>query len=432
MFKLIRILRHCLILFVLSIIITFFQCFIDLIIPLMMANIIDFGILNNNIILIYKNSLYILILGLFSLLISLLSSYLYTITSTKISFILRDNLFKLISSFSIIKYQKYNITTLINNIINDTSQIQQFFFKLLSIIIPSFIYFLFGSLLIIYINNSILIYFFYLIPIMIFLFIYISKRSSSFFFKTQKILDNISLLIREYILGIKIIRSFNFENIHLKKIINLNNIYSLTIIKASCLIFSLMPITTIIVNIFSILIFWFFSFSIMFSKLKIGMLLALIQYISISLSSIISILDIIKIWPKTRVSIIRLYDILSFVPVNTSISRSYNYISKLINNKWEIKFKDVTFSYPNNKVNTLKNVSFTIEKKKITAIIGSTGSGKSTIINLILKFYDRYNGKILINNIDIKDINENFLRENISWVSQQSILFSGTIKSNIL
>ena len=193
-----------------------------------------------------------------------------------------------------------------------------------------------------------------------------------------------------------------------------------------------MPITTIIVNIFSILIFWFFSFSIMFSKLKIGMLLALIQYISISLSSIVSILDIIKIWPKTRVSIIRLYDILSFVPVNTSISKSYNYISKLINNKWEIIFKDVTFSYPNNKVNTLKNVSFTIEKKKITAIIGSTGSGKSTIINLILKFYDRYNGKILINNIDIKDINENFLRENISWVSQQSILFSGTIKSNIL
>lgn len=431
MFKLMRILKHCLILFVLSIIITFIQCFIDLIIPLMMANIIDFGILNNNIILIYKNSLYILILGLFSLLISLLSSYLYTITSTKISFILRDNLFKLISSFSIIKYQKYDITTLINNIINDTSQIQQFFFKLLSIIIPSFIYFLFGSLLIIYINNSIIIYFFYLIPIMIFLFIYISKRSSSFFFNTQKILDNISLLIREYILGIKIIRSFNFENIHLKKIINLNNIYSLTIIKASCLIFSLMPITTIIVNIFSILIFWFFSFSIMFSKLKIGMLLALIQYISISLSSIISILDIIKIWPKTRVCIIRLYDILSYVPVNTNISISYN-ISKLINNEWEIRFKDVTFSYPNNKVNTLKNVSFTIEKKKITAIIGSTGSGKSTIINLILKFYDRYNGKILINNIDIKDINENFLRENISWVSQQSILFSGTIKSNIL
>ena len=178
MFKLMRILKHCLILFVLSIIITFIQCFIDLIIPLMMANIIDFGILNNNIILIYKNSLYILILGLFSLLISLLSSYLYTITSTKISFILRDNLFKLISSFSIIKYQKYDITTLINNIINDTSQIQQFFFKLLSIIIPSFIYFLFGSLLIIYINNSIIIYFFYLIPIMIFLFIYISKRSS--------------------------------------------------------------------------------------------------------------------------------------------------------------------------------------------------------------------------------------------------------------
>ena len=432
MLKMIKILKHCSILFILSIIITFFQCFIDLIIPLMMANVIDFGILNNNIILIYKNSLYIFILGLFSLLISFLSSYLYTITSTKVSFTIRKNLFSIISSFSIPKYQNFGITALINRIINDTSQIQQFFFKLLSIIIPSFIYFLFGLLLIIYINNNILIYFFYVIPLMIFLFYSISKRSSSFFQKTQKILDNISLLIREYILGIKIIRSFNLENILLKKIIHLNNLYSSIIIKASCLIFSLMPITTIIVNIFSILIFWFFSFSVVFSKLKIGMLLALIQYISISLSSIISILDIIKIWPKTKVSIIRLYDIIFSKSEKRVFIENFKSFSFLESDDWTIKFKNVTFLYPNTKKKILNNISFTINKKETTAIIGSTGSGKSTIFNLLLKFYNSLDGEISINGVNIHNIDDNFLRQNISWVPQQLILFSGTIKKNIL
>lgn len=309
MFKFLKYLRSCMLIFVLCIFTTCIQCLIELSIPLVMANIVDLGILSNNFTLVLKNSLYMILLAITSIIFSFLSSYFYTITSHHTGFILREKTFKYISMFSISDYNEYGVTALMNRVINDTIQIQQLIFKILCVVVPSLIYFVCGFTIIIYINIQIFIYLLFLIPIMIILFIMISNYSSSLFKNIQKLLDKVGLLVREKILGIKVIRAFCNENYHFKKFNYINLELTSSIIKSNCLVSILIPIISIFVNISIVFIFWICSFLISFNQIKMGVLLALIQYVSISLYSILSILDLIKIWPKASISINRLEQI---------------------------------------------------------------------------------------------------------------------------
>lgn len=437
MFQFIIWLKPCFFIFILGLLTTSFQCIIDLLIPLITANIIDFGILNNNFILILKNCLYMVLLALISIIFSFISIYFCTITSNKIGFILREKMFKSIAMFSIDEYSKYGIATLLNRITNDTIQIQQLILKFLCMIIPSIIYFLFGLSLIVYIKYNIIIYLLYLISSIIIFIILISNATNPLFKKIQIYYDKLGIFIREKISIIKIIKIFNSEYIHKQKYGKINLILKDSIVKSNLIISLLIPTTTMIINILIIFIFWSCSFSIAFNQMRIGTLLALVQYISISLFSTISTLDIIKIWNKAKISIKRLEDIEIDGDKSKENKKNQYYSSKNfleeLSSDWNIIFKNVSFSYPENKKRYIvKNLSFSIEKNKTTAIIGDTGSGKTTIVNLLLQFYDTFSGYIYINNINIKKIPRSLLRKYISWAPQQPFLFFGTIKSNIM
>lgn len=402
---------------------------LNLYLPNMMSEIVNKGILRQDINFILQVGLKMLTISLISVFFGMLSHLTSAQIAASYAKDLRYQIFKKVNSFSLAEFDSFSTASLITRNTNDVLQIQQLSIMLMRMVIRAPILSIGGIIMAFSINVKLSSILFISLPLLILGITLLIIKTMPLFKQLQKKIDKINLVVRENILGVRVIRAFNKEN-HEENRFNLANIdltkTALTVNRINAIIF---PLMMFLMNFTTIAIIVYGSKLINDNKLIIGDLMAVLQYVIQILFAFAMISVIFTFLPRAIASINRIDEILT---KENSIKNKQNINSHIyqIKNK-EIRFENVTFYYPNSKEPVLKNINFTLPIGKTTAIIGNTGAGKSTLIYLLLRFYDATEGKITIGGIDIRDIRQEELRNLFGYAPQKAIIFNNSIYDNI-
>ena len=346
----------------------------------------------------------------------------------------RDAVFQKVNQLSLTEFEKFGTSSLITRTTNDVQQIQSIFLFGLRIIITTPVTLITAVSLTLGTNPLLVFVFAVSIPI-IFIAIGITfKIASPLFDKVQKKLDHLTLVLRENLTGVRVVRAFNQEKKEAKRFDASNEDLTQTNMFVSRTMSYLNPFVSLIFDLTYLSIFFvgFATFDGQVLELgdvniAFGDILSTAQYSSTLMFSLLMFAAILIMLPRARASAKRINEVLD---THSSIVDPTNpKISKLKTGK--IEFKDVVFQFKDSQQPTLKNISFTAKPKQVTAIIGSTGSGKSSIINLIPRFFDVTKGQVLIDDVDVREMKQTELRSKIGFVPQQALLFTGTVKHNL-
>ena len=399
--------------------------------PLIVAEIIDVGVKNGDINYIIRYGLIILAINIISFGFSLISQKCASLCSTGVSTSMRADLYKKITEFSHAELDSFGTASLVNRIINDVNQVENAVGIALRLLIrvP---FLLIGAFIIsLVINPKMSIVFLILIPIVcLILWIYTKKTSPHFVIMREK-LDMVSKITRENLEGTRVIRAFNKQEDEKKRFEHSSDDYTKTSIRISKISSLLSPMVFLIVDIATIAILILGGWQINIGGMEQGEVLALIDYVSIITISLLLMSQLIVMIVRTNASLHRINEVMITAP---SIQDKPNAIKtdKLKYNAL-MEFKNVSFNYSSDLTSEsfIKNLSFSIYPNQTIGIIGGTGSGKTTIANLMTRFYDATQGEILFKEKNIKDISLESLRRDISIVQQRSTLFSGSLRENI-
>lgn len=404
------------------------QALIELSLPTLMSFIIDKGIANNDL-------NYIIKIGLIMLIIAVIGGFIQTaITcfSAKIGIgfanDLRLKIFTKIESLSLQEFSNFSTNSLITRTTNDVSNISKALVMVIRIALMAPIMGIGGVLLALKQNVSMSKIILFGIVAVTVLMIIVSNLMKTKFTRLQKLIDKLNLLIREIITGTRVIRAFNNEKYQENKFNDNNNEITNTNLFINRLGVAIEPMINLIFNYITIAILISGVLQINLGKLEVGQLIAFSQYASLIVTSFIMLSLIFVMSPRALTSITRINEILQ---LETSIKDKTKTKKMPKTKKWELIFNNVTFNYFNSPLSVLKDVSFSIKSGEVLAILGSTGSGKSSVVNLIPRLYDIKEGLITINGINIKDLKLKELRNIIGYVPQKSMLLSGSIKENI-
>ncbi|WP_282804171.1 ABC transporter ATP-binding protein [Clostridium tetani] len=398
----------------------------DLYQPRLMQNIIDIGIANRDLSYVLKTgSLMILIafLGLFG---GIMCIILSTKAGVNLSTDIRRDLYKKIQKFSGENIDKFQSGKLITILTNDVNSIQMAVMMMLRIVVRAPLLFI-GSIVMVVISvyelSPILLA---VIPLILIVIILLGKRVGSLFKKVQEALDRVNMSIQENLSGIRVVKAFVREDYEINKFEKVNENLTLTNIDAMKLISILIPIVSLIINAAMIAALWIGAVNVSKGTIQIGQIMAFLNYLIQILISLMMIAMIFVHITRAVPSMERTIEVL-----DTEITIKDNPNSKELEDiKGEVEFKNVSYSYNEDDL-VLKNINFKIENGSKVGIIGSTGSGKSTLVKLIGRLYDVSSGEILIDGVDVRAIKLSSLRKSIGMVPQKALLFSGTIEENI-
>lgn len=368
-------------------------------------------------------------IALISMIAAIIIMYLSSRVAAKLGQNLRNNVFKKVLGFSIEEFKAFSTASLITRSTNDIQQIQNLIAMLFRVVVYAPIVGIGGFIRVL--NNShtsmawiIGLAILCILGIILTLFIIAMPK----FKKLQELVDRLNLVAREILTGLPVIRAFNTEKKEEKRFEDANKILMKTNIFVNKAMSLMMPALMFVMNSVALLIIWVGGHNVANGNIQVGDMMAFIQYTMQIVISFLVISMISIMLPRAQVSANRINEILEKEP---RIKDNEN--TKKFDNskKGLVEFKNVSFRYPDADAEILTDINFTAEPGKTTAIIGSTGSGKSTIVNLIPRFYDVTGGELLIDGVNIKDVPQHELRKRIGFVPQKGLLFSGTIESNI-
>ena len=342
---------------------------------------------------------------------------------------MRKQLFVRVESFSNTEFDKFSTASLITRSTNDITQIQMLLVMLFRIVFYAPILGIGGILKVLGEANSMLWIIGAavgaLLTIMVAMFIIVLPKFQSM----QKLLDKLSLVMREHLTGLMVIRAFNAQKHEEERFDKANQDLTKTslFVNRAVLVF-LMPVMMLLMNCVMILIIWVGAHQVNAGTMQVGNMLAFMQYAVLIIMSFLMISIVFIMIPRASISAVRISEVLETEPVIVDPKKPQKFDSS---QKGVVEFRDVAFRYPSAEDDVLKHITFTAKPGQTTAVIGSTGSGKSTLINLIPRFYDVTEGKVLVDGIDVRNVTQHDLRDKIGYVSQKAVLFSGTIESNI-
>ncbi|MBS5949782.1 MAG: ABC transporter ATP-binding protein [Clostridium sp.] len=378
---------------------------------------------------------YIILAGLKMLsvaLISMIAAIIVGLLSAKVaagvSRSLRKDVFEKVTSFSNAEFDKFSTASLITRSTNDIQQIQMLMVMLFRIVFYAPILGIGGILKVLKTNTNMtwtIALGVVLISILVaVLFTFAMPKFKS----VQKLIDKLNLVTRESLTGMLVIRAFSTEKHEEERFDKANNDLTKTNLFVNRLMASMMPAMMLIMNGLTLLIVWVGSHQVDMGNMQVGDMMAFMQYAMQIIMSFLMISMVSIMLPRASVSAQRISEVL-----DTELSIKDKKEKKKFRNeeKGIVEYRNVSFKYPGAEDNILNNISFTARPGETTAIIGSTGSGKSTLINLIPRFYDVTNGSILVDGVDIRDVDQKELRDKIGYIPQKGVLFSGTIESNL-
>ena len=406
---------------------TFMQVIADLSLPNYMAHIVNEGITKHDIPFILRMGGIMLIIALGGILCAVSAGFLASRIALGIGKNLRNSLFSKAIYFSLSEFDRIGTSSLITRTTNDVMQIQNTTFMMLRMLLRSPLMCIGAVFMAINKDRGLSIILLSILPVMIVVILFVSKKAMPLFRSIQKKIDKINLVLRENLVGIRIIRAFSRVGYEKRRFAEANSDLATTATKVGRLMAILDPMMIISMNGLSIVIIWLASFRIDAGNLEIGDMLAFIQYATQILMSLMMMTMIFIMLPRAFVSAERITQVLSMEPGITDPEKPETVSGK----KTQLTFQQVTFRFDKAENPVVNNASFSAQSGETLAVIGGTGSGKSALIHLILRYYDVESGEILLNGTDIRSITQEDLRSRIGYVPQSAVLFSGTIESNI-
>ena len=397
----------------------------DLLQPTLLSNIIDIGVANHDLNYVLITGLKMIIAAIVGLFAGGACSFLAAIASIKLAEEVRQGLFDKIQTLSFLELDKLKTSSLITRLTNDVTQIQQMTNMLLRMMVRAPSTAIGGLVMAIILSKELSKIFVVAIPIILIVVMIILKKSFPLFKKMQQKIDNINLVMRESILGIKIIKALVIEDKQKDRFNDANEELTMASIKSQGMNLLLLPISTFIMNLTVVSVLWFGGNMFVSGNIEIGKIMAFINYLLQIMASIMMVINCMIMFSRAQVSAARINEVLD---TKASIENKEN--SEEVKN-FDIEFKNVFFKYNDHSDNVLEDISVKIKEGEKIGIIGSTGCGKTSFVNLIPRLYDATSGEILIGGVNVKNINIKQLREDVAIVLQESILFSGDIKSNL-
>ena len=397
----------------------------DLLQPTLLSNIIDIGVANHDLNYVLITGLKMIIAAIVGLFAGAGCSFLAAIAAIKLAQEVRQGLFDKIQTLSFLELDKLKTSSLITRLTNDVTQIQQMTNMLLRMMVRAPSTAIGGLVMAIILSKELSKIFVVAIPIILIVVMIILKKSFPLFKKMQQKIDNINLVMRESILGIKIIKALVIEDKQKDRFNDANEELTMASIKSQGMNLLLLPISTFIMNLTVVSVLWFGGNMFVSGNIEIGKIMAFINYLLQIMASIMMVINCMIMFSRAQVSAARINEVLD---TKASIENKEN--CEEVKN-FDIEFKNVFFKYNDYSDNVLEDISVKIKEGEKVGIIGSTGCGKTSFVNLIPRLYDATSGEILIGGVNVKNINIKQLREDVGIVLQESILFSGDIKSNL-
>ncbi|HWQ88535.1 MAG TPA: ABC transporter ATP-binding protein [Desulfitobacteriaceae bacterium] len=427
MLKLFKYLRPFAISVAVVLVLIFLQSLVELYLPTLMADIVDRGIVPGDTNYILRIGGFMLIIAAGSAVCSILAGYMSSKIATGYSKNLRSSVFSRVQSYSLHEFNKLGTASLITRTTNDITQIQQLLIFLMRITISAPMMFIGGIIMAVSKDAALSLVFVVVLPLLTGT-VYITAGKSIPLFRAMQIkLDNLNRVFREGLSGIRVIRAFNRVAYEKKRFSASNLDLTETAIKVNILLAALMPVMMLVMNFTTLAIVWFGGIRISHGNMLVGDMMAFIQYAILIMFSLVMVSFMFIMIPRAEASAIRINEVLEIVPEISDAEA----VKSTDSNRGLIEFKNVTFCYPGAEYPALKDISFVARPGEITAIIGGTGSGKSTLINLIPRFYDIDSGHVLVNGLDVREMAQKDLRAKIGFVPQKTMLFTGTVADNI-
>lgn len=401
---------------------------IELGLPTLLARIIDNGILKNDADYVKQIGLTMLGIVLIGIIMNISLGYVTARITTNIVESIRNDLFEKIQSYSHSEYEEIGVSSLITRVTNDAYQIMLFMQNILRMGFTTPLMFIVSLYMVVRTSPSLGWYVLGALPLLLIGVLIIARKSEPLSRGQQTNLDRINGILRENLSGLRVVRAFVNEKFEEKRFEKVNEAYTESSKKLFRLMSVAQPAFFFLFNIVMILIIWSGSIQIDSGDLLLGDLIAFIEYIFHALFSFMLFATVFMMYPRAAVSANRIEEAFAAEPL---IKDKENGVTTT-ETKGYLEFKNVTFAYPGPSENpVIRNISFTANPGETVAFIGSTGSGKSTLIQLIPRFYDVSQGQILIDGIDVRDYQLAALRKKIGYIPQKALLFTGTIAENL-
>ncbi len=401
---------------------------IELGLPTLLAKMLDVGIVNNDFEYIKKIGGYMIVTIAVGIFLYLSLAIVGARLNTRLVQQMRDDMMENIQRFSHQEYEKIGMSSLITRTTNDAFQVMTFMGMILRTGFVTPIMFVMSIVMIVRTSPSLTTFVIGALPFLLLGIVFIGKRSEPLSTKQQKNLDNINMILRENLTGLRVIRAFVNEKFEEKRFDEVNTNYADSSKRLFKLMATAQPAFFLLFNLVMVLVIWFGSVQIDAGSLEVGNLIAFIEYIFHALFSFLMFSSVFMMYPRAAVSARRVQEVLDMEP---AIINPENGVKETQTNG-VLAFNNVSFAYPGNSESpVIRQVSFEANPGETVAFIGSTGSGKSTLIQLIPRFYDVTRGSITIDGVDVRDYDLSALRQKIGYIPQKALLFSGTIEDNL-
>ncbi|MED0670038.1 ABC transporter ATP-binding protein [Aneurinibacillus aneurinilyticus] len=405
----------------------FLQALSDLYLPTLMADIVDTGIVKGDIPYILRIGGFMLLIAAIGMICSISASFLSAKISAGFGKLIRNRVFTHVENFSLQEFDRLGTSSLITRTTNDITQVQQVVTMMLRMMISAPMMCIGGIIMAVSKDAKLSLVLVVVLPVIAAAIFAVVSKGMPLFKAMQVKLDKLNLVLREGLIGIRAIRSFNRIDHEKRRFDKANVDLTKTAVKVNRIMALLMPVMMLALNFSSIAIIWFGSIRIDSGDMQVGSLMAFLQYAMQIMFSLIMVSMMFVMIPRASASAIRINEVLDMIPeIKDPVQ-----IKHADSQRGCVEFRKVTFRYPGAEKCALTDISFSASPGEVTAIIGGTGSGKSTLISLIPRFYDIDSGSILVDGVDIRDMSQESLRGKIGFVPQKAVLFSGTVAENI-
>ena len=403
----------------------------ELIVPVIMARIIDIGIKNQDTLYIWKMGAVLVIFGILGLTCSLLAQYFAAKAAVGFGTALRHDLFWHIENLSHAEVDKAGSSTLVVRMTSDVNQVQSGVNLVLRLFLRS-PFIVVGALVMAFtINWKAAMVFVVTVPLLAFVIYGIMVITIPLYKKVQRELDEVLLTTRENLTGVRVIRAFRTQKLERETFEHKSDVLMAIQMHVGKISASLNPLTYIIVNAGIIAVIWFGGIQVNVGDMTQGEVIALVNYMTQTLLALVALANLIITFTKALASAGRINEVFAMKPGIVDGTEKESAVQQTEEPKTAVSMEDVTFYYQKSKEPALEHISFTAKKGETIGIIGGTGSGKSTLVSLIPRFYDVTEGRVFVNGKDVREYKVENLRSKVGMVPQKAVLFHGTIRDNM-
>lgn len=397
--------------------------------PMFMADIVDNGVMKRDLSVIVEVGAYMIGMSLLGVIFNVINVYVSSRTSIGFGTDLRTHLFNKIQKLSFFDIDRFSTGSLITRLTSDISRIQIVVLMSMRLMLRSPLLMLMSVFFVIQINKELALVLVGAIPVMgIFIYLILSK-GFPYFLKVQQKVDQLNEVVRENLINIRVVKSFVREDFETKKFTRSSEDLRDIVIRASNIIVSIFPAMQLVMNLSMIAILWVGGQKVMAGQLKVGELISFVNYLVQVLMSLMMLSVVTMTFARASASSRRIVEVLDTEPSleNTPVGLRNIYKVKA----GDIVFNDVSFRYGGGETDVLRNISFHIPPGETVAVVGATGSAKSSLVQLVPRLYDATSGAVLIDGVSVKDYNLDELHAHIGMVLQKNELFTGTILDNL-